>query len=524
MLNWHSVIELYETPLDKMWETLQDNLHYFLYYILLPIAVTLITIKINSFLKRRALFNKFPGPKLHPFWGSIKQFRNNENGIRAFENYLKENMHDKFVRLRRGPSFYFISVLDPELAGKVLSMGYDLAPKSLTTYSILSSFLGYGLLIINYKKWFSRRRLLTPAFHNGIIESYVSIYNETTDVLLNKWNSLVDDDSTTVDVFQHSTLYTLDVILRCACSYESNCQVDQSGGAKEYISAIFDSAKLSVEQIVYVPNYLPLYFRLSPSGFRWREVCRRIKEESLKIVQARRKAIVSGEKVVKSRPDFIDILLTSQDASGETLSDSDIMSEMNTFLFEGHDTTASGVSWTLYMMGLHPDIQSQCREEIRSVLGERQRVEWEDLDSLKFTSLCIKESMRLFPPVPSITRVLNEDLKVADYVIPRGTPVNIPIFLLHRHPKYWEHPDKFDPNRFLEEKPGGSNFSYIPFSAGHRNCIGQKFALTEELIVVARVIHRFELESVPNEAKRLSQLILKSEGGLHVKIRPIKLK
>ena len=507
-----------------MWETLQDNHLYFLYYILLPIAVTLTAIKINSFLKRRALFNRLPGPKLHPFWGSIKQFGNKESGISESEKYLRENTDDKFMRMRRGPFSYFIRILDPELAGEVLSMGYDLAPKDPFVYSTVTDFLGYGLLVVNYKKWFSRRRLLTPAFHYGIIESYVSIYNETTDVLLNKWRSLVhDDDSTTVDVFQHSTLYTLDVILRCACSYKSNCQADQSGGAKEYISAIFDSGKLSMEQIAYVPNLLPLYFRLSPSGFKKRKVCKRIKEESLKIVQARRKAIVSGEKEVKTRPDFIDILLTSQDASGETLSDSDIMSEMNTFLFEGHDTTASGVSWVLYMMGLHPNIQSQCREEIRSVLGDRQRVEWDDLDSLKFTSLCIKESMRLFPPVPFINRALNEDLKVDDYVIPKGTLINIPIILLHRHPKYWDNPNKFDPSRFTEEKPGGSNFSYIPFSAGHRNCIGQKFALTEELIVVARVIHSFELESVPNEAKRLAQLILKSEGGLHVKIRPIKL-
>ena len=504
-----------------MWGLLQDNLHYFLYYVLLPFAITLIAIRTNSFLKRRALFNGFPGPKLHPFWGTIKQFGNDESGISESENYIRENMDDKFMRLRRGPFSYLIRILDPELAGKVLSTGYDLAPKSTSITSTVTDFLGYGLLFVNYKKWFSRRRLLTPAFHLGIIESYVSIYNETTDVLLNKWRSLVDKDNTTVDIFSHSTLYTLDVILRCACSYESNCQVDPSGGAKEYISAIFESAKLAMEQLTYVPNYIPMYFRLSPSGFKKRKVCKIIKEESLKIVQARRKAILSGEKKVKSRPDFIDILLTSQDASGESLSDSDIMSEMNTFMFAGHDTTASGVSWTLYMLGLHPDIQRQCREEIQSVLGDRQRVEWKDLDALRFTSLCIKESMRLFSPVPFINRLLNEDLKIDDYVIPKGTQFSIPIILLHRHPKYWDNPDKFDPTRFLEEKPGGSNFSYIPFSAGHRNCIGQKFALTEELIVVARVIHSFELESVPIEIKRLAQLILKSVAELRIKIRPV---
>ncbi|KAI6662024.1 Cytochrome P450 4B1-like [Oopsacas minuta] len=504
-----------------MREILQENFHSILYYILLPICLTLIALRINSVLKRRSLFNKLPGPKLHPLWGTMKLFGPKEVGLSKFENYLKEHIDDKIIRLRIGPFRYLIRVLDPELAGRVLSMGPELTPKSPNSYRMLTEFLGFGLLVINYKKWFSRRRLLTPAFHLGIIESYMSTYNDTTDVLLNKWRSQVGSDTAIVDVFQDSTLYTLDVILQCACSYKSNCQLDVTSEVNEYISAIFDSSKLTIERISYLPNLLPLYFRLSPSGFKWRKVCNRIKQESLKVVQARRKAIVSGEKVVKIRPDFIDILLTSPDSSGNTLSDSDIMSEMSTFLFEGHDTTASGVAWALYMLGKHPDIQSQCREEIQSVLGGRERIEWDDLDSLKFTSMCIKESMRLFPPVPSITRVVNEDLVVDDYIIPKGTPVNIPIILLHRHPKYWENPDKYDPTRFYSQKPGGSNFSYIPFSAGHRNCIGQKFALTEELIVVARIIHSFELESVPQDIKRLSQLILKSENKLKVKIRTI---
>ena len=469
--------------------------------------------------------NSLPGPKLDPLWGTLKAFGNDESGIRNLENYANEHREDKVIRLRYGPLQYVVRVLDPELAGRVLSMGPDLAPKNPFVYSIVTPFLGFGLLIVNYKRWFLRRRLLTPAFHLGIIESYMSIYNKTTDTLLNKWESLIaanGDCTATVDVCKESTLYTLDVILQCACSYESNCQLEESNEkTREYITAIFDSSKLTIEQITYVPNFLPFYFKLSPSGQKWRSVCSRIKQESLKVVQARRRALTSGDKTVKERPDFIDILLTSPDSSGATLSDDDIMSEMNTFMFEGHDTTAAGILWTLYLLGQHVDIQRQCREEIRCVLGDRETIEWRDLDELKFTAMCIKESMRLYPPVPFISRILNEDLKVDDYVIPKGVAVNIPIILLHRHPKYWENPDKFDPTRFYNQKPGNNNFSYIPFSAGHRNCIGQKFATTEELVTIARVVNKFELDSVPQEIERAALVILKPAGGLKVTLRRV---
>ena len=495
----------------------------FLYYILTPLLLTICAIKLYSVWKRRSLLNNLPGPKLDPLWGTLKIFGFNECGIKNLENYMNEHRDDKVVRLRSGPFQYVVRIMDPELAGKVLSMGPDLAPKFPFSYSILTGFLGFGLIVLNYNKWYSRRRLLTPAFHLGIIESYMSTYNNTTDVLLKKWESLIgasDDGTAIVDVCREATLYTLDVILQCACSYESNCQLEESSeSAREYISAIFDSSKLTVEQITYVPNLLPFYFKLSARGKRWRAVCSRIKQESLKVVQARRRAIVSGERIIKERPDFIDILLTSPDSSGATLSDDDIMSEMNTFLFEGHDTTAAGISWTLYLLGLHVDIQKQCKEEIRSVLGDRKTIEWRDLDALEFTTMCLKESMRLYPPVPFIARTINEDINVDHYIIPKGTAVSIPITLLHRHPKFWENPDKFDPTRFYSLKPGGTNFSYIPFSAGHRNCIGQKFALTEELVAVARVLISFELESIPKEIIRAPHLILKSVGGLKVKLR-----
>ena len=487
-------------------------------YVTTSLTCIYVTIRFRAFLKRRFLLNSLPGPKLHPLWGTLHLFGIKEEGIRNLENYLKSHENEKVIRERRGPFWYIVKLVDPELIGKVLSMNTTQAPKLQSTYSKLVEFLGYGVLVLNHEKWFKRRRLLTPAFHTEIIESYMSTYNECVDELVGKLIERIQNDSDIIDVFRDSSLLTLDVMLRCACSYKSDCQTEDSNNdAKEYISAIYESSRLFLKQVTHLPYYIPFYFYLSPTGSKWRQVCERIKGESIKIVKARRQDLVSGKEFVKSKPDFIDILLTTPDSTGSTLSDADIMSEMNTFLFEGHDTTASGFSWALYNLGRHPNIQRQCREEIRSVLGERESIEWTDLSCLKFTSMCIKESMRLYPPVPAFSRMLSEDLKVDGYVIPKGTPVVIPTLLMHRHPKYWENPDTFDPTRFYADNPGGSNFSFIPFSAGHRNCIGQKFAQAEELIAVARIINKFELESIPKEVRRLSEITLKAEGGLQVK-------
>ena len=491
--------------------------------LILYVAASLIAIfyvirRFRDFLKKRVLLNNLPGPELHPFWGNVNIFRISEEGFRNMEEYVKNHENDKVIRERRGPFSYNVKLIDPEVIGKVLSMNQAQAPKLKLVYSIIGDFLGYGVFVLNHEKWSTRRRLITPAFHTQVLKSYMSTYNDCVDALLRKWIEGMQDDKDVIDVYRDLSLLTLDVVLRCAFTYKSDCQMENSNNdAKEYISAIFASSKLFLKRFTHLPYYIPFYFNLTPTGRKSHQVFDRIKRESIKLVRARRQDLVSGKESVKIKPDFIDILLTTPDSTGSTLSDEDIMSEINMFLFAGHETTASSLSWTLHLLGKHPDIQRKCREEIRSVLGGRESIEWTDLSCLKFTSMCIKESMRLYPPVPMLPRMLMEDLKVDEYMIPKGTPVTIPIYLIHRHPKYWKNPDAFDPTRFCEDKPGGSNFSFIPFSAGHRNCLGQRFAQTEQLIAIALIINKFELESISKEVRRLPEVTLKPEGGLQIK-------
>ncbi|KAG8536622.1 hypothetical protein GDO81_025990 [Engystomops pustulosus] len=144
-----------------------------------------------------------------------------------------------------------------------------------------------------------------------------------------------------------------------------------------------------------------------------------------KVIKERKQSLKNEmelEKIQKKRHlDFLDILLCAKDENGQGLCDEDLRAEVDTFMFEGHDTTASGISWILYCLAKYPEHQEKCREEIRDVLGERTTVEWEDLSKLPYTTMCIKESMRLNPPVPEVARKLKEPITFCDgRSLPKG--------------------------------------------------------------------------------------------------------
>ena len=197
------------------------------------------------------------------------------------------------------------------------------------------------------------------------------------------------------------------------------------------------------------------------------------------------------------------------------------MEEMTTFLFAGHDTTASAVSWTLHLLGIHTKYQTMCREEVRGVLKGRSNdnLLWEDLSNLKFLTMCIKESMRLYGPVNDVYRMSKEDMYLNGYFLPKGTRFILSIGGLHRNPNIWENVMEYNPMRFDCEMPGGHPFAFIPFSAGHRNCIGQKFAFNELLVNLGRIINKFEIESLTKDPKRIILLVLKSEEDLKIRLR-----
>ena len=200
-----------------------------------------------------------------------------------------------------------------------------------------------------------------------------------------------------------------------------------------------------------------------------------------------------------------------------------IREEVDTFVFAGHDTTSSAVSWTLYEIGRHPDIQMKLHEEIDNVAeaGEKRIVD--KIRSLKYLECVIKESLRLHPPVPAFDRMLEADLEVVcGCTIPAGTVVEVDVVNVHRNPKYWPDPHVFDPDRFEKEKSATrSPYCFLPFSAGSRNCIGQKFAMQELKVFLYTILKNFNIKSVqkPDEIETDFGLTITSFNGIHVEFR-----
>lgn len=203
----------------------------------------------------------------------------------------------------------------------------------------------------------------------------------------------------------------------------------------------------------------------------------------------------------------------------------DIRSEVDTFLFEGHDTTASAISWILYSLAEHPEHQMKCQEEIDRVVSETEsgELEWNDLDRLEYLTQCIKEGMRLHSPVPGILRENQAPIKVDNHVIPTGSCLTISIYCLHHNPTVWgqDHMD-FRPERFSKENVRKMDpFAYCPFSAGPRNCIGQNFAMAEEKMVLATLLQRFTFSvDKTHMVEKLLAAVMRARNGIKLFASP----
>uniref|UniRef100_H3AKP5 Cytochrome P450 family 4 subfamily F member 22 n=1 Tax=Latimeria chalumnae TaxID=7897 RepID=H3AKP5_LATCH len=431
-----------------------------------------------------------------------------------------------------GPFYPIVRVFHPNYAKPILLASAAVAQKDELFYGFLRPWLGEGLLLSNGEKWSRHRRLLTPAFHFDILKLYIKIFNQSTDTMHAKWRRMAaaaEDGTVLLDSFEHVSLMTLDSLLKCTFSHNSNCQEKPS----EYIAAIYELSTLVVKRENYLPHHLDCVYYLTSSGRRFQRACQIVHKFTSDVVQLRQTTLreQGDEAWLKSKQgkvmDFIDVLLLSKDEEGNGLSDEDLMAEVDTFMFEGHDTTASGISWVLYNLACHPQYQDKCRDEITQLMQgkETEELEWDELSQLPFITMCIKESLRIHPPVTTIARRCTEDVKLPDgRVIPKGVICLISIYGTHHNSAIWDNPKVYNPYRFEpENSQNRSSYAFIPFSAGHRNCIGQNFAMTEVKVVVALTLYRFRVMLDETKTiRRIAELILRAENGLWLKLEPIK--
>lgn len=227
----------------------------------------------------------------------------------------------------------------------------------------------------------------------------------------------------------------------------------------------------------------------------------------------------------KRRMAFLDLMIETA-KGGANLTDEEIKEEVDTIMFEGHDTTAAGSSFVLCQLGVHQDIQAKVYEEIMGIFGDSDRpATFADTLEMKYLERVILESLRLFPPVPMIARKLKQDVQMAseNYVLPSGCTVVIGTFKLHRRDDIYPNALAFDPDNFLPERTQNRHYySFIPFSAGPRSCVGRKYAMLKLKILLSTVLRNFKINSklTEDDYKLQADIILKRTDGFRIEIEP----
>ncbi|XP_071647098.1 cytochrome P450 4C1-like [Temnothorax longispinosus] len=228
-------------------------------------------------------------------------------------------------------------------------------------------------------------------------------------------------------------------------------------------------------------------------------------------------------RIRRKRLAMLDLLIAA--SRDGLMTDSDIREEVDTFMFEGHDTTAMGLCFISALLAEHKNIQDRVRNEVNTALQKNeQKFTMKLLQDLPYLDRCIKEALRLYPSVFAISRIAGEDVKLQSYLVPAGTFLLLNIYGVHRDPNFWSNPEEFDPDRFLPEKIRHRHpYSYLPFSAGPRNCIGQRFAMLEMKAMIAPLVHNFYLEPIDylKNLRMQLDLVLRPAQPLRVKFIPV---
>lgn len=231
-----------------------------------------------------------------------------------------------------------------------------------------------------------------------------------------------------------------------------------------------------------------------------------------------------ADRVVKARlsqspdaPDLLDLLIAALDPeTGRKMNPLELRDNLLAFIVAGHETTALALAWSLYLLAFDPGAQARARAEVAEVLGDRTVATPADLARLPFLRAVIDETMRLYPPAAFIARTAQAEDRICGRVVHPGDTMMLPFYALHRHRLYWEEPDAFRPDRFLDRKP--ARFTYLPFSDGPRICIGAGFALMEAQIVLATLLRRFSFEAVGQVPKPRLVITLRPEGGVKLRV------
>jgi cytochrome P450 len=432
---------------------------------------------------------------------SLKAKRERGEG---FFDQVPDVVYDTPIYVGRSLLFWkWALISDPAGVRRVLVENVANYPKTRMDLAFFAAIFGGGLLGLEGEDWRRHRRIMAPAFDPRSVAAYGPAMATTIQSFLERWDALTDEAS--VDMAVEMTALTLEVISRTVFSTDS----------AEMMILVRDMLDRGFAQ-AGTANLLDLLPVIGARRMRARE--RDIARASQDLDAAIERLLAEREAQPKDGPaDLITRLMAARDAeTGGRLTAKEIRDEIVTIYIAGHETTASTLSWTWYVLSQRPAHMARLQAELDAVLGERAPGP-EDLANLPYTRRVVEECMRLFPAAPGLSsrRAVTDD-EIAGVRIAKGTSVNVMPWVLHRNTSVWDDPETFDPDRFSPERSETRpRFAYLPFGAGPRVCIGQVLAMNESILALAALAQRYSARLAPGaEIRPAANITLRFAGGL----------
>ncbi|KAK5646142.1 hypothetical protein RI129_004606 [Pyrocoelia pectoralis] len=476
-------------------------------------------IKCKKYIKH---LERYPSPPTVPLLGNALDFKPPVDFISKFAEYAEQ--YGDIVKLYLGPIPSKLIISNYKLIEMVLNSNTIL--NKGREYKYFSNWLGNGLLLSDGdSRWRSHRKLLLPSFHVQIFQEFLEIFETNAQLLVKKLEQELEKPS--FDIHPYIQLCSLDMICEAAMGTSIHAQENSN-------SDYARSVKLMGEMFVK-RSYSPILrndflYRFSNLYKEEKRALRILHGHTTAVIENRKKELrqkaqnhdVFDKFARKKKLTLLDLILEKRNEV-TSLTDTAVREEIETFMFAGHDTTATALGFTTFCLSQNLKIQNNVVEELNEIFADdiSRLVTLEDITKMRYMEAVIKEALRIYTPVPYISRTVSDEFEFDGGTIPQGVTVLLNIHGLHHNPKYFPDPDRFIPERFLGDHNGnGFPYSHIPFSAGPRNCIGQKFAMLEMKSVLSILLRHYEiLPSNPRHTPLLStQTVLFSKNGIHVRI------
>jgi cytochrome P450 len=399
-------------------------------------------------------------------------------------------------------------VTGPDLLEQVLVKRADLFVKTRLDKRVLRPLVGEGLLTADGDHWRWQRKLASPLFRPNDALTYVPAIVDAAVEQIGRWRALGPTHIAAIEKDMTDTTFAVIARTILAGIDESEAdEIQRTGHA--YIDPIMWSVAAAL-MLLPEDYWFPGRRKMLNAASEGRAVVQRLLDK-------RRASGSSGDDLVAR------MLAARNPDTGAPMSDEQLIDNLGTFLLAGHETTAKALTWTLYLLARSPDWQERVRCEVNNVTAGRP-ITADDLPKLAITQRVLKESMRLYPPVPAMTRVNCEATELAGISLPQPTLIVIPVFAVHRHHKLWDDPDKFDPDRFLPEREcKHQRMQFMPFGAGPRVCIGASFAMIEATAVLATLLQSVRVawdgKHLPEPVSRVT---LHPKGGMPLTVSMIR--